>query len=108
MMIEQYFISDKNSLLNYPVKPTISIIKVVNGIVEKEIVKDLLDIGTIWFYFWGSFAVESENFVDSIVENLSRFDIITISNLSNNSTDVKEDVSNLQLNIRHLFINNYD
>ena len=103
-MAEQHFISDKNSLLNYPVKSTISIIKVVNGMVEKELVKDLLNIGTTWFYFWGDFAVESENLVDSIVESLGRFDITTISNLSNNSTDVKEDVSNLQLDIRHLFI----
>lgn len=107
-MTEQHLISDKNSLLNYPVKPTVSIIKVVNGIVKKELVKDLLDIGTIWFYFWGDFAVESENLADSIVEDLGRFDITTISNLSNNSENVKEDVFNLQLDIRHLFIDDYD
>ncbi|MBD5405153.1 hypothetical protein HDR59_01225 [bacterium] len=103
-MTEQHLISDKNSLLNYPVKPTISVIKVVNGIIKKELVKDLLNIGTVWFYFWGDFAVESENLADSIAENLRRFDITTISNLSNNITDVKKDIFNLQLDIRHLFI----
>lgn len=109
-MVEQYsFYSFNEELLNYPVKPTISIIKVANGVVSEDVIKHLLDIGTTWFYFWGDYAVKSENLADTIVVDLDMPEVVTISNPTNSKRAVKKNVSCFQLDdMRHLFIDSVD
>ena len=104
-MYKEIFIDNINRIKNLSNEPTLAIICTPKNIVKKTLIKELLNIGTTWFYFWNKYAKESENFTDEIIESLDKLEIVTISNLINDIEIIKDDVKNLQLNIRHIFIN---
>ena len=92
-MYKEIFIDNIKRLKDLSNEPTLAVIK------------ELLNIGTTWFYFWNKYAEESENFADEIIESLDKLEIVTISNLVDDIEIVKNEVNNLQINTRHLFIN---
>ncbi len=104
-MYKEIFIDDIKRLKDLSNEPTLAIICTKENIVKENLIKELLNIGATWFYFWNKYAEESENFADEIIESLDKLEIVTISNLVDDIEIVKNEVNNLQINTRHLFIN---
>ena len=104
-MYNEIFIDNIKRLKDLSNEPTLAIICTKENIVKENLIKELLNIGATWFYFWNKYAEESENFADEIIESLDKLEIVTISNLVDDIEIIKDDVKNLQLNIRHIYIN---
>ncbi len=99
-MYKKIFIDNIKRLKDLSNEPTLAIV-----CTKENLIKELLNIGATWFYFWNKYAEESENFADEIIESLDKLEIVTISNLVDDIEIVKNEVNNLQINTRHLFIN---